>query len=205
MLTPSLEQIVNAKNWTELYKSLGLNPRNDRACKKVKDYVLENQPDCHLKLRKRYKIDDDSFKRAVLASVSIRDTLKRIGLNAVGAAYLTFHRRVEELGLDTSHFLGQASNKGKSPSNTRCVEEYLKADGPCISSFHLKHKLFKSGLKKKICENCGTFEWLGQPAPLQLDHRDGNSRNNQIDNLRILCAMCHALTPTFAGKNKKMK
>ncbi len=53
----------------------------------------------------------------------------------------------------------------------------------------------------KKCEECGTYEWRGKPAPIQIDHIDGNRNNNEKRNLRLLCAMCHALTDTFAGKN----
>lgn len=37
---------------------------------------------------------------------------------------------------------------------------------------------------------------------LQLDHKDGNPRNNQLSNLRFLCGNCHFLTETHGGKNK---
>lgn len=43
---------------------------------------------------------------------------------------------------------------------------------------------------------------MGQPIPLELDHIDGNHQNNALQNLRLLCPNCHALTPTFRDKNK---
>lgn len=51
------------------------------------------------------------------------------------------------------------------------------------------------------CMMCGISQWLGGPAPIQLDHIDGNADNNLRENLRLLCAMCHALTPTYNGRN----
>lgn len=51
------------------------------------------------------------------------------------------------------------------------------------------------------CQICGVEEWMGRPAPIQLDHIDGNPDNNDRSNLRLICAMCHAQTDTFAGKN----
>ncbi len=38
--------------------------------------------------------------------------------------------------------------------------------------------------------------------PLQVDHIDGNFRNNVEQNLRLLCPNCHSLTPTFGSLNK---
>ena len=39
-------------------------------------------------------------------------------------------------------------------------------------------------------------------VPIELEHIDGNSENNQLDNLKLLCPNCHSLTPTYKGLNK---
>lgn len=38
--------------------------------------------------------------------------------------------------------------------------------------------------------------------PLEINHIDGNSRNNNPDNLEVLCPTCHALTPNYGALNK---
>ena len=42
---------------------------------------------------------------------------------------------------------------------------------------------------------------------LQLDHIDGDSDNNKLHNLRLLCPNCHSQTSTFgnAGKGNRYK
>lgn len=56
------------------------------------------------------------------------------------------------------------------------------------------------------CKICGIpQEWNGLPLSLQLDHIDGNSDNNHLSNLRLLCPNCHSQTETFAGKSGKKK
>lgn len=52
------------------------------------------------------------------------------------------------------------------------------------------------------CADCGNHEWLCNPIPLQLDHKNGNADDWRRENLRLLCPNCHALTPTFGAKNK---
>jgi hypothetical protein len=52
------------------------------------------------------------------------------------------------------------------------------------------------------CEQCGLEKWLSSPVPLVLDHIDGNSDDDSLINVRLLCHNCNALTPTFCGRNK---
>ena len=66
----------------------------------------------------------------------------------------------------------------------------------------LRKKLIKHGVKDASCETCGVRQWMGKPAPIELDHIDGDKWNNELSNLRILCPNCHAQTDTYRGKNK---
>lgn len=52
------------------------------------------------------------------------------------------------------------------------------------------------------CEVCGLTEWRGNPAPLVMDHIDGNPANDLPGNLRWVCANCDRFLPTFGSRNK---
>ena len=57
---------------------------------------------------------------------------------------------------------------------------------------------------KGCCEDCGiTNTYNNKPITLQCDHIDGNSDNNILENLRLLCPNCHSQTRTWCGRNKK--
>jgi len=65
----------------------------------------------------------------------------------------------------------------------------------------IKVILFETFNVGKKCQNCGISEWHGVEIPLELDHINGDSTNNRVDNLRLLCPNCHSITPTWRGRN----
>lgn len=52
------------------------------------------------------------------------------------------------------------------------------------------------------CECCQNTSWQGNDIPLELEHIDGNNRNNLKNNLKLLCPNCHAFTEFYRGRNK---
>mgnify|MGYP003670986678 CR=1 FL=1 len=55
------------------------------------------------------------------------------------------------------------------------------------------------------CSECGwsKINLTTNKIPLEVDHINGISKDNRIENLRVLCPNCHSLTPTYKGANKK--
>jgi hypothetical protein len=115
------------------------------------------------------------------------------------------HRRLKaatlRLGIDTSHFLGQAHNRGqKFPGGGTPLEQLLVAGRP-TSTISLKRRLLEAGLLTRVCAVCDQDEWNGEPIPLELDHVNGDRTDNRLENLRLVCPNCHAQTPTYRGRN----
>jgi hypothetical protein len=90
--------------------------------------------------------------------------------------------------------------------------------GECCSAKcrgHLKNmKVMESGtaskeaaityLKNNVeykCSHCGINKWNGKNIVLQIEHKDGNPKNNIIDNVCWLCPNCHTQTATWGFRN----
>lgn len=100
-------------------------------------------------------------------------------------------------------YKGNAGLKNYKESNKRKPALWYIENDKIISANRLKYKLFRDGIKDRMCERCKKVKWQGNLIPLELHHKDGNRFNNQLINLEILCPNCHALTDNHAGKNKK--
>jgi len=64
-----------------------------------------------------------------------------------------------------------------------------------------KYFIHKYGNNCMICGQSGD-DWNGKPMTLIVDHIDGKSNNNSLDNLRIVCPNCDSQLSTYKGRNK---
>jgi 5-methylcytosine-specific restriction endonuclease McrA len=150
------------------------------------------------------KWSDELLRDAVKRCISQAEVLRALGIYVGGTNYETVKRRIKDLGLDTSHWLGAGHLKGKTHNwlPARPLADILHR-GTRYQTARLKRRLLKAGLLKAVCGNCGLSEWMGKPIPLELDHIDGDRENNSLDNLQLICPNCHALTQTYRGKNTR--
>ena len=84
------------------------------------------------------------------------------------------------------------------------IETYL-VRGRAVNRYHLKGRLLAAGLKTNRCERCGLSRWRGKHLAMALHHVNGDGKDNRLENLMLLCPNCHAQTPNFSGRNRRMK
>ena len=147
------------------------------------------------------KIDKEKLAEIVKNSKTIAEVMRKLGYTANrGNSYKPFKQYLKENNIDFSHFLGRANGLAKNDKFT--LEEILVKDSKYTNMSRLKARILKSDIIEYKCVICGINEWLGKKLILQLDHINGDNRDNRLENLRFLCPNCHSQTETFCRKNK---
>lgn len=147
---------------------------------------------------KEYSLEE--FQQICENSESVREVAIKLGYAPDGGGSV---QRVKTLimenNIDISHFKGQGHTKNIGKRRTP-TEDYL-TNKVKITSHKLRIRLLEDGIFEYKCSCCGLSEWLGNPIPLELHHKDGNKDNNELNNLELRCPNCHYFTETYKTKN----
>jgi hypothetical protein len=206
------EAVATCDNLNQVCKCLGIAP-GARTYELLRRHIArlelqaEHLPPAERSHRLRRAWTDHDLRTVVAASTTLSGVLRALGYNPSGGMHRYVSKRIANLGLDTSHFVGRSWAKGvRRPSPCRIpLPEILVPNSTYTNTARLRTRLVAAGLKPPHCECCGLDAWMGEPLPLALDHINGDHTDNRIENLRILCPNCHALTVTWCGRNTKPK
>lgn len=136
---------------------------------------------------------------------SFRQMISEFGLKETGGNYANIQSRCKEFGVDTSHFLGQGWNNSNHPSwgnGSLPLEEYFVKSDKKKATAQVKRRLLNNNLKEYKCERCGIDEWMGGRILIELHHMNGESTDNRLDNLQLLCPNCHSQTHNYCKKEE---
>jgi len=116
----------------------------------------------------------------------------------------------ENLSDETKKKMAWARGKS-SRQDTRIrkkyTEEFIFKENSEVSNKVVKNRLMSNPTYEHKCELCSVKEWYDpfekkiKPVNLELDHINGNERDNRKENLRLICSNCHSFTPTYKGRN----
>lgn len=125
-----------------------------------------------------------------------------------GSCRTTYHNRGVNRYNTPKRYCNHCNIETKNPkycsNNCQREYEYENITKPRVESglggtTAIRRYMFREHEEK--CTMCGVGNvWNDMPLTLEIDHIDGNSDNNNIDNLRILCPNCHTQTPTYGSK-----
>jgi predicted RNA-binding Zn-ribbon protein involved in translation (DUF1610 family) len=121
-------------------------------------------------------------------------------------------KRVEGRQKKRCLICGKGISRNSTCSSPKCKKELIirrfieKSKEPnyhisCISkSFRLWFEEYRGPFQ---CEECGVYlenRYSGK-CILEVHHKDGNRRNSNLDNLKLLCPNCHAMTENYRALN----
>ncbi|MFI0033975.1 HNH endonuclease signature motif containing protein [Streptomyces mutabilis] len=200
------EAARGARTLSEALVRLGVDPKGWKR-RYVFDRMRKLGVDVSHFEREGTKWTREILEPVVAQSTSVNEVLRRLGLDPVGGHNTHISRRIKAYGLDTSHFTSvvrtdwQRHNQRRRTPGEILVED-TSPRARRIPGSRLKRAMRELGVEER-CALCGVEAvWFGEPLPLEVDHIDGNWRNNRLENLRMLCPNCHSATDTYRGRNK---
>ncbi|PCG84274.1 HNH endonuclease [Streptomyces sp. WZ.A104] len=196
------EAASSSRTLSEALTKLGVDPKSP-----TRRYLLDRMRKLGVDTRhfesESVRWTEEVLQAAVGSSTNMCEVLRRLGLEVVGGQHTHISRRVKALGIGTSHF--------SAPPRTGDIRRRHPEELLVDQSQHLARRIPGERLKRAMialgaverCALCDTGRrWRERPLPLEVDHIDGNWRNNRPENLRLLCPNCHSTTDTYRGRGR---
>ena len=104
-------------------------------------------------------------------------------------------------GSSVPHNRKYCSNKCQGEKTRALINEQI------LRGEKVQHQQIRRYLIETYGTECMLCGWakenvVTKRVPIELDHIDGNSSNNELSNLRLLCPNCHSIQPTYKALNK---
>jgi hypothetical protein len=161
-----LDAVSETPHMTAFLHRMGLpttGAERNRIRELLKRRGIDTSHWCH---SPRQWYSDDVVRAAVSASTSYAGVLRALGIPLNGGSHPHLARRIRAAGFDTSHFLGQAHNRGKSAPRLS-PDEVLVVRPPGSNRVHghaLRRAMVASGIDE-VCLVCGCDgSWRGSPS-----------------------------------------
>ncbi|WP_306332430.1 HNH endonuclease [Streptomyces sp. KL118A] len=155
---------------------------------------------------RRLPIPEENLRKLVESSTSYADVIRGLAMEVNDTNHRRIRRAATRLGLDTSHFKRRAWGQPERPaplSTAHRVLVVLPDHSGRANRAQLHRALTEIGVPYACARCANTGEWLGHSLTLQIDHVNGDWRDNRRENLRYLCPNCHALTETWCRQKKR--
>lgn len=183
-----------------------------KKCLNCEKEISNNKKFCNHKCSAEYN-NIKRGNRSEIEKKNIRDgVLKYLGYSSVDEWKIL--NNIDD-SIYFCKYCGKELKKRKSFCNDKCqynynytriIEKWKNNDIVDFSLITLSRVIRRYLFEKydNKCSKCGWSiknEFTGN-IPLEVEHIDGNSENNNEENLTLLCPNCHSLTKTYKGANR---
>ncbi len=148
-------------------------------------------------------VTTNNLTEIINKSSSISSVLRKLGYKQMNSGiYRTFKRRITRDDIDISHFKNKITHKSVSIHTKETFISALKTRTRLNASDKINLMKFNI-IPFESCDICGQSRiWNNNKLTLQVDHINGDSTNNNPNNLRFICPNCHTQTETFGVGNR---
>lgn len=141
--------------------------------------------------------DETKLRTAADGATSKREILHRLGFRDSGSIYNQLDKLAKKWNIELPiHDRKLAALKREINVPNKIFQYGSNSSGSTLKKYMIS--FYNISLK---CAFCELTEWREKPLTLEVDHIDGNHRNNIIQNLRFLCPNCHSQTETYSRRN----
>ena len=129
------------------------------------------------------KYDKEWLEELCADSYSYAEVLRKAGRKQGGGAQATLKKKIEEFGIDISHFTGMRWHESPNQLPQQGREKY-NLDEVFVKNSPVTQKVLRGYVERHQvleykCINCGCDgNWQGGKIALEIDHIDGDNTNN---------------------------
>jgi 5-methylcytosine-specific restriction endonuclease McrA len=138
------------------------------------------------------------LKQEVEKALCWSDVCRGVNVSVCTFNYKRMQNLCKENNIPTDHFnVKKAYQRGKRIWTT---ETLFTTDSTPYRTI-VKDFMKRNNMIKDTCEECGqNSNWNNKQLNMELDHINGNSKDNRLENLKFLCPNCHSQTSTYKRK-----
>jgi hypothetical protein len=203
------DQLANAlaesRSLADLARRLDL-PVDARVRRHLAHQLAEHRLSTDHLGHQRRELDPQVLRELAQRCTSLVEMMRELTLDPADSAnYRRLRRALSKHKIDTGHFT-RSSWAAPKPASSRSYDpgtvlRRVETDHR-VSGERLRRALVATGVPA-LCAECGIDGWWhGKPLTLEVDHVNGDFRDNRRENLRFLCPNCHATTSTYCRKKR---
>lgn len=158
-----------------------------------------------MRTSKIWIISREEMQQLLDESKSFVEVLEKLSLGKYSGNHRTLKERIklDNLSLSKINENRATEIKNKNLRKKKPLSEIMVEDSNYKTN-HLKKRLIAEKIIEYFCEGCGNDgKWKNKKLVLQLEHKNGKSRDHRLENLCLLCPNCHSQTDTYSGRNNK--